>query len=193
MFPILVAIFVTVPLLELFILLQLAGMIGGWMTFGLVIVTGLAGGVLVRYAGMNTLGRIRRELERGRLPGDEIIDGLIILVGAAFLLTPGLLTDAAGLTTLFPPTRATWRRLIKRWFAKKWRVTAMGPMGMMGEMGTMGGMGEGKQAEPKPVGSDAGEMPPQPPRRDPGADPDAEFNEGVFEKFDREKQKFPEE
>jgi UPF0716 protein FxsA len=97
--------FVGIPLLELFILIQLGQLFGIWPTVGLVIFTGFAGAALARLEGLRTLWRIRGELAQGRLPGEALFDGLAILVGGALLLTPGILTDLLGLSFLLPPTR----------------------------------------------------------------------------------------
>ncbi|MFO8173745.1 MAG: FxsA family protein [Gemmatimonadota bacterium] len=97
--------FVGVPLLELFILIQLGQVMGLWPTIGLVILTGLAGAALARLEGLRTLWRIQGELARGQLPGSALLDGLAILLGGALLLTPGILTDLVGFSFLLPPTR----------------------------------------------------------------------------------------
>jgi len=97
--------FVGLPLLELFILIQMGQLVGLWPTIGLVVLTGFAGATLARLEGLRTLWKIRAELERGRLPGRALFDGLAILVGGALLLTPGILTDLLGFSFLLPPTR----------------------------------------------------------------------------------------
>jgi UPF0716 protein FxsA len=97
--------FVGLPLLELFILVQMGQLVGLWPTIGLVVLTGSAGAALARLEGLRTLWKIRGELARGRLPGRALFDGLAILVGGALLLTPGILTDLLGFCFLFPPTR----------------------------------------------------------------------------------------
>ena len=97
--------FVGVPLLELVLLIQLGQWIGLWPTLGIVVLTGVAGATLARMEGMRTLWSFRGELARGSLPSQAIFDGLAILVGAALLLTPGLLTDVVGFSLLLPPPR----------------------------------------------------------------------------------------
>ncbi len=109
----LVLLFVGVPLLELFILIQMGRLIGLLPTIVLVIVTGLAGATLARLEGLRTLWNIRGELARGRLPGNALFDGLGILVGGALLLTPGILTDLLGFSFLFPPTRTLLLRQLR--------------------------------------------------------------------------------
>ena len=111
--------FVGIPLLELFILIQVGQLVGLWPTIGLVVFTGFAGAALARLEGLRTLWSIRGELARGRLPGDALMDGLAILVGGALLLTPGILTDLLGFSFLFPPTRRFFLRRIRRSLEKR--------------------------------------------------------------------------
>jgi UPF0716 protein FxsA len=106
--------FVGIPLLELFILIQVGQLVGLWPTIGLVVFTGFAGAALARLEGLRTLWSIQSELARGRLPGNALFDGLAILVGGALLLTPGILTDLLGFSFLFPPTRRFFLKRIRR-------------------------------------------------------------------------------
>jgi UPF0716 protein FxsA len=106
--------FIIVPLLELVILVQLGRAVGLWPTLGLVIVTGVLGAALARAEGLRTLRRFRAELGAGRVPGGALLDGLAVLVGGAFLLTPGLLTDVTGFALLLPPTRRLIQARIRR-------------------------------------------------------------------------------
>jgi UPF0716 protein FxsA len=101
----LLLLFVGVPLLELFILVQVGQLVGVWPTIALVVITGLAGATLARLEGLRTILRIQGELARGRLPSGALFDGLAILLGGALLLTPGILTDLVGFSFLIPPTR----------------------------------------------------------------------------------------
>ncbi len=108
--------FVLVPLLELALLIRIGGVVGAWPTLALVAATGLLGAVLARREGTRALFVLQRDLAEGRLPGRSLVSGACVLVGGAFLLTPGVLTDVAGLCLLFPPTRAVvfrwaWRRM----------------------------------------------------------------------------------
>lgn len=106
--------FVLIPLLELVLLIQLGQWVGVWPTVGLVVLTGVVGASLARAEGVRTLRAFQREVAEGRLPGTPLLDGLAILVGGAFLLTPGLLTDVAGFSLLLPPTRRLIRRYVRR-------------------------------------------------------------------------------
>jgi UPF0716 protein FxsA len=69
--------------------------------------------------GFRILYQIRRETDSGRLPAEQLFDGLLVLVAGIVLITPGLLTDAAGLLLLFPPTRYPIKRLLRRWLEKR--------------------------------------------------------------------------
>jgi UPF0716 protein FxsA len=106
--------FVGVPLLELFILIQLGQVVGLWPTIGLVVLTGVAGAALARLEGLRTIWRIRGELAHARLPGSALLDGLAILLGGALLLTPGILTDVVGFSFLLPPTRKVLMGRVRR-------------------------------------------------------------------------------
>ena len=97
--------FVGVPLLELFILVQVGQLVGVWPTIGLVVLTGVTGAALARLEGLRTLWKIQGDLAPGRLPGSALLDGCAILLGGALLLTPGILTDLVGFSFLLPPTR----------------------------------------------------------------------------------------
>lgn len=106
MFVRLALLFVTVPLVELVLLVQVGRLVGLLPTVALVIVTGILGAALARREGLKTLARFRAALDAGRLPHLELVEGLLILIAGAVLLTPGLLTDVAGFLLLVPPVRA---------------------------------------------------------------------------------------
>ena len=107
--------FTLVPLLELYLLIRLGTSIGGVETIAIVIGTGVAGGLLAKSQGLAVLDRMRTELNQGRLPAESLLDGLLILIAGAMLVTPGLLTDGLGLLLLIP-----WsRKAIKSWLKRK--------------------------------------------------------------------------
>lgn len=114
----LLLLFTLVPLVELFLLIEVGKMIGTWPTIFLVAATGFFGVLLARSQGTQVLYRMQREMESGSLPGEELLDGACILVGGAVLLTPGLITDLLGFFLLIPITRALFKKaaysLIKR-------------------------------------------------------------------------------
>jgi UPF0716 protein FxsA len=119
MFLRLLLLFTIVPLVELFLLIKIGGVIGVVPTIAIVVGTGVLGASLARWQGLAVLSRIQDEMAAGRLPTDALIDGLLVLVAAAMLLTPGLLTDTTGFLLLVPGTRATVRRLVAAAIARK--------------------------------------------------------------------------
>lgn len=109
----LILLFTIVPLVELAILFKLNTYIGFFSTIGIVIFTGVLGAYLAKSQGREILFRIRHEMQDGRLPGDQLINGLCVLVGGAMLLTPGILTDMAGFTLVIPMTREFVKGFVK--------------------------------------------------------------------------------
>ena len=106
--------FVAVPIVELMLLIEIGQRVGTLTTLGLVIVTGIVGASLARQQGMSTLARVRRDLNEGRLPAESLVDGVLILVAGAVLITPGVLTDLVGLLCLVPACRRRLTRYLKR-------------------------------------------------------------------------------
>jgi len=125
MLGILLLLFIAVPITELIILIRLGQAFGFLATATLVLGTGLVGAVLARAEGLRTLRAMQREVKGGRVPGREILDGISVLVGGAMLLTPGLLTDVAGLSLLCPPTRRVIQLLGRRWLEGRIRSGAL--------------------------------------------------------------------
>jgi UPF0716 protein FxsA len=119
MFIKLFILFISVPILELIVLLNAAEHIGPWPTFLLVIVTGIAGAYLAKSQGLDLLQRIQASTNHGELPAQELIDGLFILSGGLLLLTPGLLTDLIGFICLTPWSREPLKRYLIVWFKNK--------------------------------------------------------------------------
>lgn len=117
----LLLLFVLVPVAELMLLIRLGEWIGLWPTLGLIVVTGVVGSMLARQQGFSVLRRLQSRLGQGGLPGRELMDGAIILVSGALLLTPGVVTDVIGFAGLIPPTRALIRAGLSRWLKKKVR------------------------------------------------------------------------
>jgi UPF0716 protein FxsA len=106
--------FITIPLVELALLVWLGSLVGFWPTMALVVITGIAGAALARAAGLQVVRQIRSEIAAGRMPVNHLLDGLLVLVGGVVLLTPGLLTDLVGLALLIPPTRSAVRSFLQR-------------------------------------------------------------------------------
>ena len=130
---VLILLLVSVPLLELFVIVQVAGGLGVGQTILLLLVVSVVGAWMVRRSGLGVLNQIRTRLAQGELPGKELVDGVLILVAGALMLTPGFLTDAVGLLLLFPPTRMAVRSVLMRRYSK--RITVAGWPGEPGEPG----------------------------------------------------------
>ena len=110
----LLVVFVIVPIIEMFILIKVGQSIGVWPTIGLVIVTAIIGINLLRQQGLATLQKANWRMEQGEMPAQEMLEGIILAVGGALLLTPGFFTDFIGFACLLPPLRkAIIKRLIK--------------------------------------------------------------------------------
>lgn len=114
MFGIIALAFVIVPIVELWVIIEVAGAIGTLQTIALLIVVSLLGAWLVRFEGVGVWRRLQQTVAAGRMPGNELMDGALILFGGALLLTPGFVTDATGLLLLFPPSRTAVRSLLAR-------------------------------------------------------------------------------
>ncbi len=97
--------FVVVPLTELYLLLWVSRWIGFWPTVALTLVTGVLGGSLAKREGLKVLRQWQRALDQLQAPEAGLIEAALVLVGGAFLLTPGVMTDALGVLLLFPKTR----------------------------------------------------------------------------------------
>lgn len=108
--------FSLIPVAEIYLFIQIGGAIGAFRTVLLVIATAFAGAYLARMQGMQTMFRVRSSLQQGIIPGEELIDALLIFVAGIVLLTPGFLTDAFGLVLLYPTTRSFIKRYVKQKF-----------------------------------------------------------------------------
>ena len=116
----LLLIFIAVPVVELILIVEIGQRIGSINTIGLIMGTGIVGAWLARQQGISTLARLRRDLDEGRLPAEPIIDGVLILLAAAVLIAPGVLTDLMGFICLVPACR----RLLKYYLKKKFERAA---------------------------------------------------------------------
>jgi UPF0716 protein FxsA len=108
--------FTVIPLVELALLMQLGNWLGFWPAVALVLGTGFAGAALAKWQGFLTAMRAREQLAQGVLPATALSDGLMILIAGVLLITPGVLTDIAGLSLLVPPVRHLVRRGVIHWF-----------------------------------------------------------------------------
>jgi len=110
--------FTLIPFLELYLLIEVGTVIGPLNTVALVLLTGFAGAYLARMQGLQTMLRVRSSLQQGIMPKEDLVDALLIFIAGIVLLTPGFITDAAGLLVLFPATRGPIKRFIKDRFNK---------------------------------------------------------------------------
>ena len=98
-------VFFLTPIAEMYLLIEVGGYIGAWPTIGLVMITAVIGVGLLRMQGLATLTRGLSRLNRGELPAQEMVEGLLLAVAGALLLTPGFVTDAVGFALLVPRSR----------------------------------------------------------------------------------------
>ncbi|MFP4477676.1 MAG: FxsA family protein [Desulfatibacillaceae bacterium] len=108
--------FTIIPVVEIYVLIKVGGIIGAGPTVAIVVVTGAVGAYMARTQGMRTMRRVRDSLYSGDMPADDLIDALLIFAAGVVLLTPGFFTDATGLFLLFPPTRVIVRKQVRQRF-----------------------------------------------------------------------------
>jgi UPF0716 protein FxsA len=110
------------PLIELALLLLMGKYISVWFTLAFVLLTGLAGAILLRHQGVQTFRNIQRDLAEKRMPTDSLLDGVFIAVAAILLILPGVTTDIVGMTILIPPLRKLYKTWLVRWFKSKFQL-----------------------------------------------------------------------
>jgi UPF0716 protein FxsA len=137
----LVLVFIVVPIAELYVLIQIGQAIGVLPTIAILILDSILGAALMRQQGRAAWLRFNRALAEGRVPGREVIDGVLVIFGGALLLTPGFLSDILGLVLLLPPTRAVIRGMLVRRFGS--RLVASAADGAQMRFGRVFGAGAG--------------------------------------------------
>jgi UPF0716 protein FxsA len=110
----LVLLFIAVPIVEIYVIIQVGQAIGALWTILLLVADSILGSVLMRAQGRAAWRRFNEAIAAGRVPAREVLDGVLVIFGGALLLTPGFVTDVFGLAFLLPPTRAVIRRLLVR-------------------------------------------------------------------------------
>ena len=125
----LVLLFIVVPILELYVIIQVGQAIGAIPTVAILLADSIAGALLLRHQGRGAWRRFNTALAEGRIPAREVLDGALVIFGGAFLITPGFLSDIVGLLLLIPPTRAVVRRVLVRVFSRRFVVSAVGAAG----------------------------------------------------------------
>ena len=122
----LVGLFIVVPIVELYVIIKIGGLIGVLPTLALLLADAILGSLLLRHQGRGAWRRFNQAIAERRFPGREVADGLMIAIGGTLLLTPGFVTDIFGLLLLIPATRAIARRLLRAYAARRFVVVGMG-------------------------------------------------------------------
>jgi UPF0716 protein FxsA len=112
--PLLILLFIVVPIAELYVILKVGDLIGILPTVALLVADSLLGSWLLKSQGRTVWRRFQETMQAGRVPHREVFDGVLVIFGGAFLITPGFLTDIVGVFLLLPPTRAVFRRFLIR-------------------------------------------------------------------------------
>ncbi|MEA2494285.1 MAG: protein FxsA, partial [Thermoleophilaceae bacterium] len=108
----LVALFIAVPLVEIYVIIQVGQAIGAWWTILLLVLDSILGSWLIRHEGSRAFRALREALDSGRMPARELADGALILIGGTLMLAPGFVTDAFGVLMILPVTRPLFRRML---------------------------------------------------------------------------------
>lgn len=114
-FPIAFAIFVLVPIIEIYLFVVIGGHIGALNTVLLVLATAAIGAAMMRKQGLSALQKVQSELQRGELPAASMLEAMLLFVAGALLLTPGFFTDSIGLLLMIPPLR----KVIALWLLER--------------------------------------------------------------------------
>ena len=131
MFPILLILFICVPIIEIGLFIQVGDVLGLWPTIGLVLITAFVGASLVRSQGIQTLLSVQNRLRHGEMPAQQILEGVMLAVAGVLLLTPGFMTDVLGMAVLLPAPRA----MLARYLMSKVVVQTMGSSGFTAQGG----------------------------------------------------------
>jgi UPF0716 protein FxsA len=121
----LVALFIVIPIVEIWVIVEIGSLIGVLPTIALLIADALLGSLLLRHQGRGAWRRFNEALAQRRFPGREVADGLLIAVGGTLLLTPGFVTDIFGAILLIPPTRAIVRALMRGYVTRRFVIVGM--------------------------------------------------------------------
>ena len=111
--------FVVLPIVEIYLLIQLGQVVGPWWTILILIADGVLGSYLIKHEGSRAWRALRQALDEGRMPATELADGGLILVGGTLLLTPGFVSDVVGLFFILPVTRPLARRMLAGYVTRK--------------------------------------------------------------------------
>ena len=122
--------FIGVPLIEIYVIIQVGQAIGAWWTILLLVLDSIFGTWLIRHEGARAWQALREALDSGRMPARELADAALILIGGTLMLAPGFVTDGFGVLMILPVTRPLFRRLLTGVVAN--RLVVLGPTGPMG-------------------------------------------------------------
>jgi UPF0716 protein FxsA len=117
----LLLVFLAVPLAEIILFIEVGSRIGTWMTLLIVVLTAVFGASLAQREGLKTWRRLQEKLSHGRMPDEELLDGGLVLLAGALLLTPGFLTDIIAILLLYAKTRQGVKRWLRRYFSQHWQ------------------------------------------------------------------------
>lgn len=121
MFLRLFLLFTLVPAVELYLIIKVGTVIGALNTILIIIFTGVLGAYYAREQGFKVVSNIQWKMQQGVVPGDDLVNGAMLLVGGALLITPGFITDFAGFSLIFPPSREVIKVGVKRYMEKRVR------------------------------------------------------------------------
>ncbi len=152
---VLAVLFVVIPLVEIYLLIQVGQVIGVWWTILLLIADSILGSYLVKHEGGRAWQALRQAIESHKMPAKELADGALILIGGTLLLTPGFLSDVVGFFCILPFTRPVARRLLTEFITRKFLG---GSSGGIGGMGGIGGTRSGTRQRPGPDSVVQGEV-----------------------------------
>jgi len=113
--------FTVVPAIELYLIIKVGQSIGAANTIWLIVGTGILGAYYARQQGFRVVSNIQWKMQQGQAPGEDLINGAMLLVGGALLITPGFVTDFLGFSLIFPPTREAIKVAVKRRLERKLR------------------------------------------------------------------------
>lgn len=157
--PFLIVLFIVVPILELYVIIQVGQWIGVVPTLLLLLADAVLGSMLLKHQGRGAWRRFNQALAARRFPGKEVADGLLIVIGGTLLLSPGFITDVFGVFLLVPPTRAIARKVLKRLTIGRFMVVGM-PGGGPGPFGPPPGGAGSRPSRDYDVEGTAEEVPP---------------------------------
>lgn len=156
--PYLFLLFIIMPIAEIAVLIQVGGTIGVWTTIGIVILTAVIGTTMLRHQGLATLNKAQMRMQQGEMPAQQMLEGILLLIGGVLLLTPGFITDFFGFATLIPQSR--------EFLAKKLTERSVGHIFVGGS--SFGAGVAPKSAENRDTGTSNGPRAQVPPGAQPG-------------------------